>query len=240
MRRKKQQQNHLIIGAGEVGRGLFRVLSPYYNVFIKDVGDVDFQIKRFDVLHLCFPYSKNFVKFSKGYIKKYQPDLIINHSSVSIGTTDKLGRKAVHSPIRGVHPNLDKGIRIFVKYFGGPKSKTAAEIFKRIGIKVFPVIKSEWTEAGKLWDTTQYGYFIALNKGIYQWCQKNKIPFDLVYSHFNQTYNEGYSKLNRKEVLRPYLKFMSGKIGGHCVIPNCHLLQSDVSREILRKNKKIK
>jgi len=219
---------------------LFRVLRPHYQVFIRDAKDVNLKIKKFDVLHICFPYSKNFINFSKEYIKKYQPNLIINHSSVPIGTTIKLNRNAVHSPIRGVHPNLDKGIKTFVKYFGGNQAEIASKIFKKIGIKTHVVTKSQWTEAGKLWDTTQYGYFILLNKNIYQWCKKYKIPFDLIYSHFNQTYNEGYVKLGRKEVVRPYLKFIPGKIGGHCVISNCHILKSDIANDILKKNKKLK
>jgi hypothetical protein len=239
MKKIKKRQNHLIVGAGEVGQGIFKVLSPHYNVFIRDAEDSDCGIKKFDVMHICFPYSNNFIKFSKEYIKKYRPGLVINHSTVPIGTTSKIAKNTVHSPIRGVHPNLEKGIKIFVKYFGGQRAKEAAEIFERIGIKTYIVQKSEWTEAGKLWDTTQYGYFIVLNKEIWQWCQKNKMPFDLVYSHFNQTYNDGYAKLNRREVLRPYLNHVKGKIGGHCVIPNCHLLKSDTAKMIIRKNRRL-
>lgn len=237
--KNNKKSTHLIIGAGEVGRGLFKVLSARYRVFIRDIEGIDFGIKKFDVLHIAYPYFKTFIAVSRKYINKYHPGLIINHSSVPVGVTSKLGKKAVHSPIRGVHPNLDKGIKTFVKYFGGPKSKEAADIFKCIGVLTHVVSRAEWTEAGKLWDTTQYGYSITLNKEIWKWCQKNKVPFEFVYGDFNKTYNEGYLKLGRSEVMRPYLKHVSGKIGGHCVIPNCNLLDSTISQEIIKKNKKL-
>ena len=49
------------------------------------------------------------------------------------------------------------------------------------------------------------------------------IPFDEVMSLYNQTYNDGYSKLGKINVIRPVLN-PGNKIGGHCVIPNLKLL----------------
>ena len=41
---------------------------------------------------------------------------------------------------------------------------------------------------------------------------------------YNQTYNEGYSKLNKRNVVRPVL-YPTTKIGGHCVVPNAKILK---------------
>lgn len=213
-----KKSKSLIIGYGEVGKGLHKVLG---DVFIYDLrlekpkGD-------FDVLHIAFPYSQYFIRDVKKYQKEFKAKLTIIHSSVPVGTSRACN--AVHSPIRGVHPFLDKGIRTFVKYFGGKNADKAALLFKDI-CPTQCVKRSEDTEALKLLDTTQYGWLIVLEKLIYQWCKDNKIDFDTVYTHANRSYNEGYVKLGRNEVVRPYLKHMKGKIGGHCVVQNAQILK---------------
>ncbi len=96
------------------------------------------------------------------------------------------------------------------------------------------------SEALKLWDTTQYGWMIVLNKEIKKWCDENGLDFEVIYTEANKSYNEGYQKLGRPEVMRPYLKYMSGKVGGHCIVPNCRLLNSEIAKFILKKNRSYK
>lgn len=208
---------HLIVGYGEVGRGLHKVFGEAY---IFDLKKDTWHQRKVDWVHICIPYSpvfKNEVEIWKKVGK------VIVHSTVPVGTCDALS--VIHSPIRGVHPNLDKGIKTFWKYIGGQKSYGAAMMLSKYGIKVRVYMKARTTEAIKLWDTTQYGRLIKLEKEIYDWCKKNKVNFDAVYTRANQDYNEGYVKLGRPEVVRPYLKHMPGPIGGHCVVPNAKLLK---------------
>ncbi len=219
----------VVIGGGEVGSALSEILGCNIHDPIKNKK----QTGVFDVIHIAFPYSKNFVKSVKQYQKEFKPKITIIHSTVPVGTSRKVG--AVHSPIRGIHPKLVQGIKTFVKYFGGKDAKKASKIFSNLGIKVYTTKKSENTEAGKLWDTTQYGISILLNKEIFDWCKKNKVDFSIVYTEFNKTYNEGYSFLGRNDVLRPFLKFVQGKIGGHCVVQNSRLFNSRSSK-ILRNS----
>lgn len=222
---------HLVIGGGEVGTALSEILKCHIHDPFKNKN----QTGVFDVIHIAFPYSASgqFMKSVRKYQKEFKPKITIIHSTVPVGTSRKLD--AVHSPIRGVHPNLKKGIQTFVKYFGGKKAKEAAKIFSSLGIKVVTTEKQENTEAGKLWDTTQYGVNILLNREIFNWCKKNGVDFEVVYTQFNKTYNDGYSALNRKEVLRPFLRFMPGKIGGHCVVQNSSLFNSK-SAKLLRNS----
>ena len=42
---------------------------------------------------------------------------------------------------------------------------------------------------------------------------------------FNKTYNEGYKKIGKKNVIRPVLYPPKGGITGHCVIPNAKILR---------------
>lgn len=221
----------VILGTGEVGSSLYKVLKKTYPD-IRMYGKHN-ETHWVDILHICFPYSKSFVKEVKRYKKLHKPKYIVIHSTVPIGTSKKL--EAFHSPIRGVHPNLDKGIKTFVKYLA-PKNRKLVRYFKKAGIKIKNVDNSEDTEAGKIWSTTAYGWNIALEKMIYQHCKENNLDFDIVYTDFTKTYNDGYEKLKMFHVKRPILKHISGKIGGHCIIPNLKFLKSNVSNIIKKIN----
>lgn len=216
---------HLVVGWGEVGKALGEILGICYRYDRKSnaMQKAELLAISMDTIHICIPYNKEFEKTVKYWMKEYPKALIIVHSSVPVGTCDKLG--VVHSPIRGVHPRLEEGIRTFVKYFGGMNAKKAAKIFSDLGIKTKVYKDAKTTEALKLWDTTQYGRLIMLEKEIYAWCKKNDIDFKAVYTHANETYNEGYMILGRWDVVRPHLKHMEGPIGGHCVLPNAKLLK---------------
>jgi len=215
---------HLVVGQGEVGKSLFNVLKKHFEVFAHDPKmGLLYENKDIDVLHICIPYTRNFVQITKKYQKTFSPKIMIIHSTVAIGTTEKI-KGAVHSPIRGVHPNLEKGIKTFVKFFGGPKAKEASVLFEGIGIKTKISKNSRDSEAMKLWSTEQYRHFILLNKKIYKFCKDNGLNFDFVYTEANKTYNEGYTKLGMSNVVRPILRHVDGPIGGHCVEPNHKIL----------------
>ena len=55
--------------------------------------------------------------------------------------------------------------------------------------------------------------------------RSNCIDFDKVMTEFNKSYNDGYSKLNKKNVIRPELYSPKGNIGGHCIISNAKILK---------------
>jgi UDP-N-acetyl-D-mannosaminuronate dehydrogenase len=207
---------HLTVGLGEVGSAIHKIVGGVYTTISKTTWDTS----EVDVIHICIPYSEKFKYLVEEY--KGHSDLIIVHSTVPVGTCDALG--VVHSPIRGVHTHLIEGIRTFVKYFGGKNAKKAAKVFSDLGIKTKVFKEARTTEALKLWDTTYYGKLIMIEKEIHTWCVKNNIDFDAIYREANKDYNEGYIKLGRPEVVRPYLKHMEGPIGGHCIRPNCKLL----------------
>lgn len=231
-----KKQKHLIIGAGEVGKASQEVLK---GKFLADIQDATLIHKgQYDVLHICYPPVKNFVSATKKYIKIYRPGLVIVHSTVPVGTTRKIASFAVHSPIRGVHPHLAKGIRTFVKYFGGKKAKEATEIFSALGVPVKVFSKPETTELLKILDTTYYGWNIIFAKEVKRICDKLKLDFDEVYTDGNISYNQGYTKLGKPNVVRPVLLSMKGKIGGHCIMQNCDLLDDWLTKTVKQKNKK--
>ncbi|MCK9370403.1 hypothetical protein M0R04_10885 [Candidatus Dojkabacteria bacterium] len=230
---------HLVIGKGEVGKAIAKIFKA--DTF--DIKNGGMEDGHYDVLHICFPYSETFILDVKKYDRIYSPDIIIVHSTVPIGTTRKLGYKAVHSPVRGVHPNLEEGIRTFVKYIGATDTETGYEVtqlFEEYDLTPSSICDPEDTEAGKLLSTTYYGWNILFEKLVHKFCKDNSLDFDIVYTDFNNTYNDGYKELAMDYVVRPVLKHIEGEIGGHCVIPNCKILDFDPAKIIATYNEEIK
>ena len=211
-----------ILGYGEVGQAIARL---YRHPKIKDL-ERDDGLEGVDVLNVCIPWNKNFVDIVKKEIKKVKPKLVIVHSTVAPGTTKKLGKIAVHSPIRGIHPHLYKGIKTFVKYIGADNKK-AGQMAKRhlegLGIKTKVFYPSITTELGKLLDTSYYGLVIAWHGEMKKMCDKAGVDFDEAVTDFNLTYNEGYKKLGKRNVIRPVLYPPKDGIKGHCVCQNAEI-----------------
>lgn len=220
----------LILGKGEIGKSLGKVLEGAYEVIYKDTEPLEGQ---FDVINICYPYSRDFVKITKDYIKQYKPKLTIIHSTVPVGTTRKIG--AVHSPVNGKHPNLSKSILTFIKFIGANNAYDAYEaeqFLTKAGIQVGHLSSSEATELGKIMCTSYYGWNILFMKEMVKLSEKYGVPFHDVYSTWNMAYNEGYAKMGDTHFTRPVLKPMRGKIGGHCVLNNCELLDSYITKQI--------
>ncbi len=212
--------NSLIIGMGEVGKSLWNILSKHY--FTAGI-DKDEKVKgEFEIMHICFGYSDTFVQDVLDYQLQFKPKYTVVHSSVPVGTCAKLD--AIHSPIRGLHPNLESGIKTFPKFLGGPDASMVADYFRRADIKVILYDKSETTEALKLFDTEYYRHCIEFAHRVKEYCKRHNLNFSEVYTIPNQTYNEGYIKLNHPEYVRPVLQPIETPIGGHCLLPNQRLL----------------
>lgn len=213
----------IIIGKGQVGDALYQILRPFYPVHVFDPkfpsqSAAANSKKDYKFMHICFPFSSDFIGEVKKYQKKYKPRFTIIHSTVPVGTSRKCD--AIHSPVRGMHPDLVRGIKTFVKFIGGQEASLAADYFRNASIKVYLFDKSETTEAMKLFDTEYYRTCIEFTQRVKRYCDKHNLNFHEVYNLANQTYNEGYTKLGYPEFIRPVLQPIMTPIGGHCVIPN--------------------
>ena len=217
----------IIIGGGEVGGALYNILSCHYPTILIDKNKErscgEYKGEMVDYLHICLPYSKNFSKIVGNYQKEYKPRYTIIHSTVPVGTSRKL--KAIHSPVRGIHPFLTEGLKTFVKYLGGKQASQVADYFRRAGLRVYIYDKSETTELMKILSTTKYGLDIEYTKEVKRLCDKYRVPFS-AWTIWTQHYNEGYSKLGYSEFSRPNLTPIIKPIGGHCVRQNYELLKS--------------
>jgi hypothetical protein len=208
--------SQLVVGLGQIGSAVQSILG------CEGVDKELSEAKHYDVIHVAIPYNEAFDANMRQFIDLYTPDLIVVHSTVAPGTCEKFG--AVHSPARGRHPNLEPGIRTFTKFFGGPRALEAAQLFADKGIDVFITEKSITTELGKLFDTEQYREAIVVQRQIKKLCDMYGADFDVVYTAFNKTYNEGYEALGEPQFKKYVLAHMEGPIGGHCVNPNHEIL----------------
>lgn len=220
--------SHIVVGAGEVGTAVSRVLSLQHPTTLRDLDPVEAVA---DVLDVCIPWSDRFVEIVKAYQEEHGASLVVIHSTVPVGTCDANGW--VHSPIRGRHPHLFEGVRTFTKHFGGNRAEEAARDWSGLVTEVKVHESARDTEAGKLWELAQYGLQVRVTQAIYEWCQANDVDPDVAYREFAETYNAGYAELGWGKFVRPVLDYVPGPIGGHCVTQNSYHLDHWIT-EVVR------
>lgn len=252
-----------ILGHGELGQAIESLYPHRRKVCVKDKaydtaygdeGDDSIygsdEIKDCDYLHVCIPYSDDFVDQVCECIEKETPKNVLIHSTVQVGTTRKIMEKSgliniCHAPVRGVHPNLSEGLTTFPMYIGfddnqhgrGQRRYVDFEngvpnfidsiyfLLHSLGIHIKVVDKFETSELAKIASTTYYGMCIAFHGEMQGVCSEVGLDFEEVMTEWNEGYNKGYKKLGMDNVVRPVLTPPDKKIGGHCVIPNAKLLQ---------------
>lgn len=231
------KKKHLVIGYGEIGKALYKVLEKnaivrkydFKNLLYLEVDDP------LDFIHICFPYTNKFIQSVMDYKVVLKNAIIVVHSTVPIGTCEKLG--VAHSAVIGRHPYLYKSLLTFTKYISGENAKSIQKEFKKAGMKTKIIKRTRDTESAKLWSTTYYGMLILINKEIKKWCDANNVDFNFVNKEWNKNYNKGYKELGY-DFIKPILKYMPGPIGGHCILPNAEFLDTWLSEEILKRGKK--
>lgn len=237
-----------ILGYGEIGKAIHKfykygLAEALFDVFVRDI-DRDDGLTDIDFLNVSIPYndSFDFVDVVCKTAEESNAKAVIIHSTVAVGTTAEIkkrlgsGVRVAHSPCRGVHPNLYEGIRTFLKFVGSPKLEDALIVSAHIaslGIDTHVCENSETSELAKLLDTSYYGVCIAYHGEAAKACEKFGASFEEVMTLFNQTYNEGYTRLGKYNVVRPVLTPPSEPIGGHCVVQNAELLKKQFQSEAL-------
>lgn len=214
----------LIVGTGQVGQALREILEDYYETEGIDGEKIDFEP---EIMHICFPYSDSFVEEVKRYQEQYDPQYTVIHSTVPPGTSRKCN--SIHSPVRGIHPNLKEGLLTFKKFIGGEDASEVADYFRRAGMKVYLTDSQEATELIKIDSTNWYGLCIEKTKDTKRLCDKHDVPFEL-FSLWTEDYNEGYEELGHPEYKRPNLVPIMKEIGGHCVLDNLGYLKSKFTK----------
>jgi hypothetical protein len=240
----------VVVGLGEVGSSWFKVLSENSCLDLIGIDPVKGnRERRIDkntegemVLHACIPYIEGFEDVVSAYIKKYNPNLVIVNTSCEVGATREIYNYTkvpmVHIPVRGVHPNIDKGIKTFVNAIGpinDLSAKLTEDYLDSLGIVHETFRSPEESEMAKILDTSYYGWNILFAKQVFELCKAKGLDFENVYTKFNDSYNKGYTVLGKPNVIRPVLippqKFNRGigisdsKMNGHCIRTNLNILK---------------
>jgi UDP-N-acetyl-D-mannosaminuronate dehydrogenase len=227
----------IVIGLGETGRPLAKVLSVNGRVFGIDliddfmIGDNSIEWDEPDFINICLPYSKKFIEIVQEYRKMHivnkKNTITIIHSTVPIGTTSMIP-DAVHSPILGKHDNMEKSLTTFTKWIGGERAFEARDYLEGAGISCRCVATPEETEALKLMCLATYGVSIALAQ------YRNSIAKKYGFNYQDiLDWDINYNAEVESRLQRPIITNPNGVIGGHCVTQGTRLLNQSDSNPLL-------
>ena len=237
----------LVIGMGEVGQALFNVLeSAYPDIQSYDKNQAIAIALPIDIIHICFPYSEDFIKQVGDYLKIYSSTkYLIIHSSVPVGTTAKITKdtncKVFYSPIRGHHENMEQEIRTYVKYIASDNCITdeVSQYFESAGIRIKMMPDTESAELMKLLELYRYGLYIAGAKEQENICKHFGKNYGLVVTGLEETSNEGLVKLGKSQQCQPILWPFKDYVGGHCTVEDMEILLKQIEMPLLKEAYKI-
>lgn len=231
-----------IIGMGEVGSALYEILKEKYVVKGFDKGKPEEY--ECDIMHVCIPHSDDLPEIVKAYSDMQKPKLIVVHSSVKVGTTNKI-REAVgvpcfHSPIRGRHPNMKEGILTYVKYVSYNTetwcmdAMKIAGYFSECGVRTKIVKDTKVTELMKLLELSRYGVYLAFAKEQESICEHFGMNYETVVNEYERTRSEGLEKLGLGDLRQPILVPFKDFVGGHCTVEDMDLLLDQKETRLLK------
>jgi UDP-N-acetyl-D-mannosaminuronate dehydrogenase len=208
----------LVVGLGEIGQPLLEILRGAHDAAGRDVEDRPFD--GVEVLHICFPYSPDFVASTARYVSLYEPRVVVVNSTVVPGTTteiqEKTGVAAVYSPVRGKHARMAEELRSYRKFVAGTSEQAVALVeahFAAAGMTTQRMASPEALELAKLLETSYFGMLVA-------WAQEMDRFADAVGADYWET-----TAFLEEIDFFPPVGFQPGYIGGHCVMPNLNLLE---------------
>jgi len=214
----------VLIGYGEVGKGVFGAIQEQHEIYIEDpqYGMIA-PPELYDLMLVAIPYSKNFAEIVKKYSLTHLPKAIVVFSTVPIGTCRLVG--ALHSPIEGKHDNMAVSIRVHTRWIAGhDPDGVVSQFFRDAGLSIHAVKDPEITEFLKLASTAIYGINIEWARYCKEMADELGFNFDLV-KRYNYDYNFLVQKVHKnRNLVRYNLDAPVGIIGGHCVRQNLPLL----------------
>ena len=237
----------VVVGIGEIGKPILTLLSKQ-NITVGFDLKPDLMNRRIfekyknlktSFLHIAIPATDSFSKNVLELYKKFQPECIVIHSTIKPGTTAKLQAKlsipVIYSATRGVHKRMIYDLKRYTKFFvistNAPRGKWAstryAKIMKYCGIKTKKMSKPETLELAKIiCDTSYLGWLINYAQLSNVIAIKHGVDYDEMWSFSDEI----------QEFLGNRPKLYPGYIGGHCVIPNLDLINSDTLNLIKKMN----
>ena len=238
----------VVAGLGEIGSPILKLLSKKELAVGYDLNKKQMNTKKFKklelfqtrFLHIAIPITKKFNSNVIEMCKKFQPECIVIHSTISPGTTEKLQKKleipVIFSATRGVHKRMLKDLKRYTKFFAisktAPRKTWAISQYqltmKKCGIKTQKMSTPETLELGKiLCDTSYLGWLINYAQLTNMIATRYGVNYDEMWKFSEEIH----------ELLGNRPKMYPGFIGGHCVIPNLDLVKNETLDTIKKLNK---
>ena len=242
-------KKNIVAGLGEIGLPISKILSKNSITIGYDIDEKLMNKRLFKkyeenttlILHICIPFSKKFVSNVQKLTQKFQPEILVIHSTISPNTTtilqSKLNIPVIYSATRGIHKRMKYDLKRYTKFFAisntAPKKQFAIKeinkIMKKSGIKTKQMSKPETLELGKIiCDTSYLGWLINYAQLSNMIAIQHGVDFDEMW-----TFSDEIQKFLGN---RP--KMFPGFIGGHCVIPNLDLMHNQPLDLIKKSNTK--
>ena len=237
----------LVVGLGEIGFPILKVLLKAVQVAGYDINPklmdktnyTKLEALQTEFVHICIPYSDNFIELVIGIVKKYKPEAIVIHSTISPHTTEKLQKRleipVIYSATRGIHKRMVNDLKRYTKFYSvygwAPKSEwasiTYANKMKKAKIRTKKMTNPLTLELAKIIvDTSYYGWLITYAQLSNMIAIKNGVDYDEMWSFADEIHKH----LGNRPKMYP------GFIGGHCVIPNLDLIHHETLNLIKKLN----
>ena len=244
----KIMKKDVVAGLGEIGLPILKLLSKKELAVGYDLNKKQMNTKKFKklelfqtrFLHIAIPITKKFNSNVIEMCKKFQPECIVIHSTISPGTTEKLQKKleipVIFSATRGVHKRMLKDLKRYTKFFAisksAPRKAWAISQYqltmKKCGIKSQKMSTPETLELAKiLCDTSYLGWLINYAQLTNMIATRYGVNYDEMWKFSEEIH----------ELLGNRPKMYPGFIGGHCVIPNLDLVKNETLDTIKKLNK---
>ena len=245
----------VVAGLGEIGSPILKLFSKKqitigYDLDKRLVNETKLkklQDTQTSFLHITIPVTSKFDSSLLQLYKKFKPECIVIHSTISPGTTERIQKKLdiplIYSATRGVHKRMLKDIKQYTKFFAISKNapkrqwaiKTYSRKMKNFGVKTKQMSKPETLELAKiLCDTSYLGWLINYSQMTNVIAKNHSVNYDEMWTFADEIH----------KILGNRPKMYPGYIGGHCVIPNLELINNQTLNLIKKMNstyvKKIK
>ena len=225
---------NVVLGSGEVGTVIRKRCITSAKCYDKG----EWEGKNIDAtaLHICIPYSDDFVGIVQQSVDEMHPKYLIIHSTVEPGTTNKIQHDVkAYSPVMGRHEdNFTKNVCLFRKWIACDQNHY--DFFA----KLLDVPPKWWgddfsaLEYAKVMSTNYMYWNLIYQKLMHKDCEENGYDFDKVYTEWNINYNDGIY-FTHKYWGRPVYDYDPKPTpGGHCLPANIHLADNGIAT-ILQK-----
>lgn len=215
----------LVIGAGEIGSAIIHCFARQgITCAVHDPPKgANAVVSEYGIVHVCVPAE---LVPETVMLCRYDA-LVIVHSTTLPGTLEQSDRpKLVHAPVEGRHPMISEYLlKWCMPVSGKPEAVTeAVGHMRKAAIPAQPWIGPQRvTELAKHLSTLRLGWDVAFMRMVYRLCEKEGVPFALVYTEWTRAYNAVYMSEGKG---RPVLTPDKGVSVSHCVGPNSDTLQS--------------